>query len=181
MQCHLYVNQLHLHLDDLLHTVHIEVLTIVWRKINHKTNLQFIFPATVESSPRIICLRMLHSRSRLMLKANHFFSVFCLVRLLTHLCHSRPCTPRSARCIMLPGASGLRYQFWRSPLTVNHRLLWGTCLYEGLILVCSAWQYQNQTSHTSAKRALASNPEAKLRFGVVWSLFLVIFSICSVS
>lgn len=66
-----------------------------------------------------------------MLKTNlffFFFFFFCWVRLLTHLCQSRPCT---AQCIMLPGASGLRYQFWRSPLTVNGTLMWGTSLREG--------------------------------------------------
>lgn len=175
---------MHLHLDDLIHTVHRISLNLLLKKnkSQNKPAIQFS-RYSWKLSENHLSMRMLRSRSRLTLKTNKKkkSSVFCLVRLLTHLCHSRPCTTHSAQCIMLPGASGLRYEFWRSPLTVNGRLVWGTCLYEGLILVCSAWQYQNHTSHTSAKRALASKPEAKLRFGVFWTLLWVIFSICSVT
>lgn len=166
---------MHIHLDNLIHTGHTEEVLTFFLKKNKSQNKPAI---QFTRSPSIMSMRMLRSRSRLTLKTNQFFLLFfpCRVRLLTHLCHSRPCT---AQCIMLPGASGLRYQFWRSPLTVNGTLVWGTSLHEGVILVCSAWQYQNKTSHTSAKCALASEPEAELRFGVFWTLFWVIFSICS--
>lgn len=140
---------MHIYLDYLIHTYRSLNLILKKNKAQNK-------PAIKSSHLRCYSwnlsechrsMRMLRSRWRLRFKTNSFFFFF-LVRLLTHLCHA----PHAVLMHHAPWSQ----RFTLSVLTLSTYCKWYTSL--GYMppwrTYFASWQYQNKTSHTSAKSAL---------------------------